>query len=137
MLYQRGGCKRPDMGVHIKGRSVLGHVPEYFSNAAVNEATKPGRISDPAVVEAHELASTRVGGTWARHISPPQFARVDAGRLRRLIDPSVLFLRVTVPLRGRGWLNANARPTNSVIAPCLLAKGAQETAESAEISEHN
>ena len=99
MLYQRGGRDRRGTGVHIKGRPVLGDVPEYFSNAAVNEATNPGRISDPVGLEAQELVSTTVGGSLARHIRPPQFARVMR-RLRRLIAPSVLFLRVTVPRRG-------------------------------------
>ena len=92
MLYQRGGRDRRGTGVHIKGRPVLGDIPEYFSNAAVNEAPNPGRISDPVVLEAQELL-------LARHIRPPQFARVMR-RLRRLIAPSVLFLRVTVPRRG-------------------------------------
>ena len=98
MLYQRGGRDRRGTGVHIKGRPVLGDVPEYFSNA-VNEATNPGRISDPVVLKAQGFVSTTVGGTLARHIRPPQFARVMR-RLRRLIAPSVLFLRVTVPRRG-------------------------------------
>src|SRR5262245_20234450 len=72
MLYQRGGRDRRGTGVHIKGRPVLGDVPEYFSNAAVNEPTNPGRISDPVVLETQELVSTTVGGTLARHIRPPQ-----------------------------------------------------------------
>ena len=86
MLYQRGGRDRRGTGVHIKGPPVLGDVPEYFSNAAVNEATNPGRISDPVGLEAQELVSTTVGGSLARHIRPPQFARVTR-RLRRLHCP--------------------------------------------------
>ena len=72
MLYQRGGRDRRGTGVHIKGRPVLGDVPEYFSNAAVNEATNPGRISDPVVPDVRELMCTTVGETLARHIGPPQ-----------------------------------------------------------------
>jgi len=64
---------------------VLGDVPEYFSTA-VKEATKPGLISDPVGLEAQEFVSTTVGGTSARHIRPPQFARVMR-RLRRLHCP--------------------------------------------------
>jgi hypothetical protein len=75
MLYQRRGRDRRGTGVHIKGRPVLGDIPEYFSNAAVNEAPNPGRISDPVVLEAQELV-------LARHIRPPQFARRALPRLR-------------------------------------------------------
>src|SRR5262249_2691236 len=72
IMYQRGGRDRRGTGVHIKGRPVLGDVPEYFSTTAVNEATNPDRLSDPVVLEPQERASTMVGGTLARHIRPPQ-----------------------------------------------------------------